>query len=49
MKVKAKEPGFDNLKLREKNEIFDWPGKKIPKWCELVEKAKPVDSQKKKK
>ena len=46
-KVRALEPGYDNLARRDTGEVFDWPdtlkvdGKDvenpIPSWCEPVE------------
>ena len=38
MQVKALRKGFDNVKLREEGERFEWPGKKCPSWCEEVSK-----------
>lgn len=43
MQVKALRKGFDNIKIREEGEQFNWPGKDCPKWCEEVgKKAAPA-------
>lgn len=44
MRVRAIKRGYDNIKLREPGEVFEWPdGKPAPSWTQ--DPAEPFDQE----